>query len=83
MNKKQKIKNYKIAVLLSMLVDELDEVNASDKAKDIIKDARSLQSKLEPVLDRIFTIKKVYKGTYLQDLSLKIDTVIRRNYQDV
>lgn len=84
MSKKKDLPNHKIAVLTSLLVDELDNLRpTSEKGLEVLRKGKELQSELEPILDSLYTMKSVSRNTYLTDLANKVDTTIRKNYQKI
>ena len=82
MNKKDAIRYHKLAALSNSLLIELDEMkptapigsNLHQKAKEFIE-------ALEPFLSSTYDSEIVRSTTYLTDLSHKIDTVIRKNFE--
>ena len=82
MSKAKNQKKHKIAVLTQLLVEALQDVEAnSDWALEVLKKSAELQGVLEPVLEHLYQIKGVSSGVYLQDMSNRVDTIIRKNYQ--
>jgi|694.fasta_scaffold90251_6 hypothetical protein len=84
MTKKERVLYHKLAVLTNLLVIELDEMkptaeigaNMHQKAKEFIET-------LEPFLVAAYDSEQVRSGTYLTDISHKVDTVIRKNYEQI
>lgn len=84
MTKKERVLYHKISALSNLLIMELDEmkptaeigVNLHQKAKEFI-------DTLEPFIEASFDSEQVKSGTYLTDLCHKIDTVIRKNYEQI
>ena len=84
MNKKERVLYHKLAALSNLLIMELDEmkptaeigVNLHQKAKEFI-------DTLEPFIEASFDSEQVKNGTYLIDLCHKVDTVIRKNYEQI
>ena len=82
MNKKDAIRYHKLAALSNSLLIELDDMkptatigaNLHQKAKEFIE-------ALEPFLSSTYDSEIVRSTTYLTDLSHKIDTVIRKNFE--
>lgn len=82
MNKKDALRFHKLAALSNSLLIELDEMkptapigaNLHQKAKEFIE-------ALEPFLSSTYDSEIVRSTTYLTDLSHKIDTVIRKNFE--
>lgn len=84
MSKKKDIPNHKLAVLISMLVNQLDELKPTSKeAIEIHEKAKELETLLEPVLDNLYNLKGISGSVYFQELENKVDTVIRKNYQKI
>lgn len=82
MNKKKQLKSHKIFVLAAMLADELDGEAQTDEAKEIRDLSRELQTKLDPIVDSVFSESKLAnKTTYVQEIQNKLDTIIRKNFQ--
>jgi hypothetical protein len=84
MTKKERVRFHKLAVLTNLLLMELDDMkptaeigaNMHQKAKEFIET-------LEPFLEAAFDSQQVRSGTYLTDVSHKVDTVIRKNYEQI
>ena len=84
MNKKEMLLLHKLAALSNLLIMELDEMkptaeigaNMHQKAKEFIQT-------LEPFIEASFDSEQVKSGTYLIDLCHKVDTVIRKNYEQI
>jgi hypothetical protein len=83
-NKKSAVQSHKIAALCYLLAEALQEVGANaENALQIKSECESLGQKCEGVLEDLFQVKQVYGSTYLIELSNKVDTVIRKNYQQI
>jgi DNA replication initiation complex subunit (GINS family) len=84
MTKKERVRFHKLAVLTNLLLMELDDMkptaeigaNMHQKAKEFIET-------LEPFLEAAFDSQQVRSSTYLTDVSHKVDTVIRKNYEQI
>lgn len=84
MNKKERIRFHKVAALSNLLILELDEMkptaeigaNMHQKAKEFIE-------ALEPFIEASFDSEQIRSGTYLTDLCHKLDTLIRKNYEQI
>lgn len=85
MKKSERIKSHKIFGLLTILADELEDIETiSGDAKEIKDKAKELQKLLDPKIDDIFKhSEKVSKTTYIQEISNKIDTIFRKHYQSM
>ena len=82
--KREAQQSHKIAALCYLLSEALQEAGATaDTALQIKQDCENLGAKCEKVLDDLFKIKEVSGSTYLTELSNKVDTVIRKNYQQI
>ena len=84
MTKKERVLYHKLAALSNLLIMELDEMkptagigaNMHQKAKEFI-------IALEPFIEASFDSEQIKNGTYLIDLCHKVDTVIRKNYEQI
>jgi len=84
MSKKERLKFHKLAFLTNLLISELDElkptaeigVNLHEKSKEFI-------TALEPFLEVVYDSKQLSSSTYLSDMTNKIDTIIRKNYEQI
>lgn len=75
---------HKIAVLTYLLITELNDIKANSLlAKEIITQGEAFEQSLEPMLEVIFESKEISKGTYLNELGIKVETVIRKNYERI
>lgn len=83
-NKKSAVQSHKIAALCYLLAEALQEVGANtETALEMKVEAKSLGKKCENVLEDLFQVKQIKGSTYLTDLCNKVDTVIRKNYQQI
>ena len=77
-------KTHKIAVLAYLMSEVLDEINAdSTQALNFKSKCDQIQGFCETILTESFSVKTIKSTTYLQELSNKVDTVIRKNYQQI
>lgn len=84
MTKKEKLKLHKISFLAILLLSELDELKPEaeigialhEKTKEYI-------DVIEPFIEVLYGPKEIRSGTYLTDMSNKIDTLIRKNYEQI
>lgn len=80
-NKKRQLAIHKLAVLIELMCDELEEVNAnSQSSKQILAHSKALKEILEPMLANIYDSSTIGKTTYMQELTSKVDTVIRKSF---
>ncbi len=83
-NKKAAVQSHKIATLCYLLAETLHEYGAeTNEALGIKSDCESLASKIEKVLEDLFQVKQIKGSTYLMELCNKVDTIIRKNYQQI
>lgn len=74
--------SHKVIILCDLLIENLDELQADSKLSDSMRgDAESMIKHCEKLLFDAFNIKSIRSSTYLQELSKKVDTTIRKNYQ--
>jgi hypothetical protein len=84
MTKKERVLYHKLAVLTNLLLLELDEMKPSATiGANMHQKAKEFIDTLEPFLEAAFDSKQVRSGTYLIDLCHKVDTVIRKNYEQI
>lgn len=83
-NKKSAVQSHKIAALCYLLAEALEDAGANaETALEMKVEAQSLGKKCENVLEDLFKVKQIKGSTYLTDLCNKVDTVIRKNYQQI
>jgi hypothetical protein len=84
MTKKERVLYHKLAVLSNLLLMELDDMKPTAKVgANLHKKAKEFVEALEPFLESAFDSEQIRNGTYLTDLSNKVDTVIRKNYEQI
>jgi hypothetical protein len=85
MNPKEEAKCcHTIASLITLLADYThDLMPETETAKQFKEKALELMPIAEIMLEAAFNVKEVRTSTYLQDLSNKIDTVIRKNFTQI
>lgn len=84
MTKKEKILYHRLSSLTNLLIMDLDDLKPTAvigatlhvKAKEFIV-------ALEPFLETVYDSQQLRSGTYLTDLSHKIDTVLRKSYEPI
>ncbi len=81
MNKKHKINLHKFYALMQLLQDNLDDFENFDKATPRMKQLRTNMSEFCELLNNeCANTFAVQKTTYFQELSNKIDTILRKNF---
>lgn len=84
MNKKERVLYHKLAVLTNLLIMELDDMKPTAAiGANMHQKAKEFTEALEPFLVAAFDSDQVRSGTYLMDVSNKVDTVIRKNYEQI
>lgn len=84
MSKKHHQSTHQIAVLTYLLITELNDIKANSLlAKEIIKQGEAFELALEPLLETVFDSKQISKGTYLNKIGHQVETVIRKNYENI
>lgn len=84
MTKKERVLYHKLAVLSNLLLMELDEMKpTAEIGANMHQKAKEFIDTLEPFLEAAFDSEQVRSGTYLTDVSHKVDTVIRKNYEQI
>lgn len=76
--------SHKIAVLSNLMVEALDDIDASSEmALDFKNKCKELLPFCERMVDDVFTLGQIRSSTYMTDLSNKVDTVIRKEFKEV
>lgn len=76
--------SHRIAALSFSLIHALNEIEAnSQTALELKEISEKMHQKCEQILEECFQVKQVSSTNYLVDLSNKIDTVVRKNYQRI
>ena len=84
MNKKQRVQTHKLAVLAHCMIDELDDMNVTGSvALNIREKAKEFAKSLEPLMESVFESKQLSSSVYLNEINFKIDTVLRKNYEQI
>lgn len=79
--KRQAQLSHKIAVLASLLRESLEEIEAnSDDALNLIEKSKEIVPFCEKIIDDTYKVLLVRRTNYINDLSNKVDTVIRKNF---
>ena len=84
MNKKDKIRFHKVTVLTNLLLLELDEMQPTAiLGVELHTKAQAFSEALEPFLETAFKSTQISSTTYLSDIINKVDTIIRKNYEQI
>ena len=84
MNKKDRLRFHKITVLTDLLLIELDEMKPTAiLGVELHRKAQDFSKALEPFLEMAFKSKQVSSTTYFTDIANKIDTIIRKDYNEI
>lgn len=84
--KKEAQTTHAIATLSFLMVDKLDEFRKhsnKELTKEVTEACNTLQKNCETMLNEVFGIKSISNGTYLNGLSEKLDTIIRKNFENI
>ena len=75
---------HTIAVLISLLADYTDDLMPTSPIAIQFKEkALELMPLSDAMLEAAYNVKEVSSSTYINDLSNKIDTVIRHNFKTI
>ena len=75
---------HTIVVLASLLAEYTNDLTPGSAMATTFKEqAEKLMPMAEELLSNAYDIKEVRQGTYLNELSNKIDTVIRKNFERI
>lgn len=75
---------HTIAVLISLLADYTDDLMPNSPIAIQFKEkALELMPLSDAMLEATYNVKEVSSSTYINDLSNKIDTIIRHNFKQI
>jgi hypothetical protein len=75
---------HTIVVLISLLGDYTDElIPNTPTALNIKEKALELMPLCDALLSAVYDVPEIKSGTYLHEISNKIDTIIRKNFQQI
>jgi len=75
---------HTIAVLISLLADYTDDLTPDGHiALQFKEKALELMPLADAMLEATYNVKEISSSTYINDLSNKIDTVIRHNFKRI
>tara|TARA_R110000822_G_scaffold158210_1_gene297797 strand:- start:304 stop:567 length:264 start_codon:yes stop_codon:yes gene_type:complete len=75
-------KAHTIAVLFGLLAEYIDDFAPNSPLGEKIKlKSEEISPLADQMIDSVFSIKSVSQSTYINDLTHKVDTVIRKNFQ--
>lgn len=73
---------HKLVVLANLMTGVIDDLEADAEAPvEFVKKCKELLPFCEEMISDAYSVEKIRSTTYLSDLSNKVDTVIRKNYQ--
>lgn len=73
---------HKLAVLCELQLDLIQEINPeADGFIELKEGLKKIKPKLEEIVESAFEVEDIYRGRYFQDLSAKVDTLLRKEYQ--
>jgi len=79
-NKKLGQNCHKLAVLSQLVLETLDDLRPLvGDAEEFKKTCKDMEEKCEEILKNVYNVEEVRTSTYLSSLSVKVDTVIRKN----
>lgn len=74
---------HKISVLSSLMLEAIEELeNQRPTNKEFKESLENVEEMSVKILDASF-VEEIKKNTYFTDLSNKVDTIIRKNYQKI
>ena len=80
MNKRKKVKAQLMYCLFTLLLECLDELKPT--SSKMLKFRHDLIGFCEELNNEVADTNVIQRGTYFQELSKKIDTLIRKNYEE-
>ncbi len=81
--KKEAMLCHKLAVLSNLMIQTLDDLNWDTVfSNGFQSDLHSVMERSETLMTAVFEAPEVRRSVYLTTLSTKVDTVIRKNYDE-
>lgn len=85
MNKKSNIEKHKLIILLLMLQEVSEDMQEANQItpyfKNIIDKINELGVLSKELIEKLNDMKSITSTTYIQEITNKIDTIFRKNYQ--
>lgn len=84
MTKNEAIATHKIATLATLMLSAIDDITVKTQEEYEFRDELiAVEKRIEKILDVAFKVDTIKSSTYLQDLSRKLDTILRKNYVEL
>lgn len=80
MNKKKKVNMHKLYCLLQLVQENLDDLKVTDPKA--VKLKNNIAEFCELINNEVADTYTVQKSTYFQNITAKIDTIMRVNFND-
>ena len=80
MNKKKKVNMHKLYCLLQLVQENLDDLKVTDPKA--VKLKNDIAEFCELINDEVADTYTIQKSTYFQNITAKIDTIMRINFND-
>ena len=80
MNKKKKVNMHKLYCLLQLVQENLDDLKVTDPKA--VKLKNDIAEFCELINDEVADTYTIQKSTYFQNITAKIDTIMRVNFND-
>lgn len=72
----------RLSVLSDLLIDTVEDLEKHGPVEEEFKASlKTVKAKCEETLQAAYSVDKVQQSTYIGDLSKKIDTIIRKNFE--
>jgi hypothetical protein len=79
--KREAVICHKIAALAYLMAEALDELNPEMSDKSSLKSrCNDMSDSCQEIVNNMFGVPEIKSTVYLQELSNKVDTCIRKNY---
>lgn len=74
--------SHRIGILAALLAESLDEIEATSPAALQLKEvSKQIIPICEQIVNDVYSSKMITSGTYFNEISAKVDTVIRKNFE--
>lgn len=74
----------KIALLAELMIDAIDDLYKEGEGGQTLRASLEItKNKCEDLVGSVYKVEEIQKSTYFTDMANKIDTLIRRNYENI
>lgn len=74
---------HKLAILCDLQIDLIQEINPDEDSElfDFKIHLKNCEKHCEKIVNEVFQVESISKGSYFHELSKKVDTLLRNEYK--